>query len=229
MSNYKVIEIKQSVFASNNNEADELRKQLKGKKTFLLNLMSSPGSGKTTTLTQVINKLKNQMKIAVMEADIDGECDANTIEKKTGVKVIQLHTGGMCHLDADMTKQGLTSLDAQDADLIILENIGNLVCPAEFDTGSSKNAMILSVPEGDDKPLKYPIIFKESKVAILNKVDILPFTNFDMEAAKHDLKCIHPQLEIMETAASKDVGVDKWCDFIRSEFKKKQEQLKLGE
>ena len=217
MSNYKVIEIKQSVFASNNNEADELRKQLKGKKTFLLNLMSSPGSGKTTTLTQVINKLKNQMKIAVMEADIDGECDANTIEKKTGVKVIQLHTGGMCHLDADMTKQGLTSLDAQDADLIILENIGNLVCPAEFDTGSSKNAMILSVPEGDDKPLKYPLMFSICDLVIINKIDTLSVFDFDIEKAKERILKLNKNAKIIQISAKTGEGIDEVCAWLTNQ------------
>lgn len=217
MSNYKVIEIKQSVFASNNNEADELRKQLKGKKTFLLNLMSSPGSGKTTTLTQVINKLKNQMKIAVMEADIDGECDANTIEKKTGVKVIQLHTGGMCHLDADMTKQGLTSLDAQDADLIILENIGNLVCPAEFDTGSSKNAMILSVPEGDDKPLKYPLMFSICDLVIINKIDALSVFDFDIEKAKERILKLNKNAKIIPISAKTGEGIDEVCAWLTNQ------------
>lgn len=217
MSNYKVIEIKQSVFASNNNEADELRKQLKGKKTFLLNLMSSPGSGKTTTLTQVINKLKNQMKIAVMEADIDGECDANTIEKRTGVKVIQLHTGGMCHLDADMTKQGLTSLDAQDADLIILENIGNLVCPAEFDTGSSKNAMILSVPEGDDKPLKYPLMFSICDLVIINKIDTLSVFDFDIEKAKERILKLNKNAKIIPISAKTGEGIDEVCAWLTNQ------------
>ena len=217
MSNYKVIEIKQSVFASNNNEADELRKQLKEKKTFLLNLMSSPGSGKTTTLTQVINKLKNKIKIAVMEADIDGECDANTIEKKTGVKVIQLHTGGMCHLDADMTKQGLTSLDAQDADLIILENIGNLVCPAEFDTGSSKNAMILSVPEGDDKPLKYPLMFSICDLVIINKIDTLSVFDFDIEKAKERILKLNKNAKIIPISAKTGEGIDEVCAWLTNQ------------
>ena len=199
------------------NKADELRKQLKEKKTFLLNLMSSPGSGKTTTLTQVINKLKKQMKIAVMEADIDGECDANTIEKKTGVKVIQLHTGGMCHLDADMTKQGLTSLDAQDADLIILENIGNLVCPAEFDTGSSKNAMILSVPEGDDKPLKYPLMFSICDLVIINKIDTLSVFDFDIEKAKERILKLNKNAKIIPISAKTGEGIDEVCAWLTNQ------------
>ena len=217
MSNYKVIEIKQSVFASNNNEADELRKQLKGKKTFLLNLMSSPGAGKTTTLKRTINMLKDEINIGVMEADIDGECDANTIEKKTGVKVIQLHTGGMCHLDADMTKQGLTSLDAQDADLIILENIGNLVCPAEFDTGSSKNAMILSVPEGDDKPLKYPLMFSICDLVIINKIDTLSVFDFDIEKAKERILKLNKNAKIIPISAKTGEGIDEVCAWLTNQ------------
>ena len=177
-----------------------------------INLLGSPGSGKTTLLERTIAHLKDADRIA-----------------QHNVPVIQINTNGGCHLDAPMVEEVLGDLDLDKLDVVIIENVGNLVCPAEFVVGEDMKVTVLSITEGDDKPLKYPIIFKESKVAILNKVDILPFTNFDMEAAKHDLKCIHPQLEIMETAASKDVGVDKWCDFIRSEFKKKQEQLKLGE
>ena len=165
MTEFKILTIKESVFKNNNERADLLRTSLKKDKRFLLNLMSSPGSGKTTTLTQTINRLKDEMKIGVMEADIDSDVDAHTISK-TGVKVIQLHTGGMCHLDADMTKQGLDGLGVDECDLVILENVGNLVCPAEFDTGASKNAMILSVPEGDDKPLKYPLMFSICELLI---------------------------------------------------------------
>ena len=182
-----------------------------------INLLGSPGSGKTTLLERTIAHLKDDLRLAVIEGDLFTDKDADRIAQHN-VPVIQINTNGGCHLDAPMVEEVLGDLDLDKLDVVIIENVGNLVCPAEFVVG-----------EGDDKPLKYPIIFKESKVAILNKVDILPFTNFDMEAAKHDLKCIHPQLEIMETAASKDIGVDKWCDFIRSEFKNKQEQLKLGE
>ena len=172
MTEFKILTIKESVFKNNNERADLLRISLKKDKRFLLNLMSSPGSGKTTTLTQTINRLKDEMKIGVMEADIDSDVDAHTISK-TGVKVIQLHTGGMCHLDADMTKQGLDGLGVDECDLVILENVGNLVCPAEFDTGASKNAMILSVPEGDDKPLKYPLMFSICEVLLINKIDVM--------------------------------------------------------
>src|SRR5690554_5635537 len=167
---FRVLEIKESIFEDNNKDAQRLREQLRSENTFLLNLMSSPGAGKTTTLVNTINRLKDKLSIAVMEADIDSDVDARTISE-TGVKVIQLHTGGMCHLDADMTRQGLQGLDAKGTDLVILENVGNLVCPAEFDTGATKNAMILSVPEGDDKPLKYPLMFQTSDALIINKID----------------------------------------------------------
>jgi hydrogenase nickel incorporation protein HypB len=193
-----------------------------------INLLGSPGSGKTTLLERTIAHLKDDLRLAVIEGDLFTDKDADRIAQHN-VPVIQINTNGGCHLDAPMVEEVLGDLDLDKLDVVIIENVGNLVCPAEFVVGEDMKVTVLSITEGDDKPLKYPIIFKESKVAILNKVDILPFTNFDMEAAKYDLKCIHPQLEIMETAASKDVGVDKWCDFIRSEFKKKQEQLKLGE
>ena len=174
MDKVRIIEVKQSVFASNDKRANELRNELKEKKTFLLNVMSSPGSGKTTTLTGLINILKEEFKIGVMEADIDSDVDALTVSKNTGVEAIQLHTGGMCHLDADMTRQGIEALESDDYDLIILENVGNLVCPAEFDTGAVKNMCILSVPEGDDKPLKYPLMFEVSYFVLINKIDVLP-------------------------------------------------------
>ena len=180
MDGYRILEIKQSVFANNDREADKLREQLKKDGTFLLNLMSSPGSGKTTTLRQTIAALKDELRIGVMEADIDSDVDAATIEK-TGAKVIQLHTGGMCHLDAGMTKQGLEGLGTENIDFAILENVGNLVCPAEFDTGAVKNAMILSVPEGHDKPLKYPLMFSICDVLLVNKIDVMPYFDFDLE------------------------------------------------
>ena len=183
MDNFKVIEVKQSVFASNDKEAQKVREDLKKKGVFLLNLMSSPGSGKTTTLTKTIAALKDEFNIGVMEADIDSDVDAKTISE-TGAKAIQLHTGGMCHLDADMTRQGLTALDTNGIDFAILENVGNLVCPAEFDTGSSKNAMILSVPEGHDKPLKYPLMFSIVDVVLVNKIDVLPYFDFDMDKCR---------------------------------------------
>ena len=187
MDKYKVIEVKESVFASNDADAKTLREELKAQGTFLLNLMSSPGAGKTTLLKQTVKALQSGMAIGVMEADIDSDVDAAAIAE-TGVKSIQLHTGGMCHLDADMTRQGLRELETGELDLVILENVGNLVCPAEFDTGAVKNAMILSVPEGHDKPLKYPLIFQVCDVLIINKTDVLPYFDFDMEKVEEYAK-----------------------------------------
>lgn len=209
----KVYEIKQSIFANNNQQADLLRQNMKKEKTFLLNLMSSPGSGKTTTLTGTIDALKEQIRIGVMEADIDSDVDAHTIAK-TGVKVVQLHTGGMCHLDAEMTRQGLEALGTDDIDLAILENVGNLVCPAEFDTGSSKNAMILSVPEGDDKPLKYPLMFKVCDILLINKIDVLPYFDFDLEACKERAKKLNPNITIIPISARTKEGMKEWTEWL---------------
>lgn len=219
MDNFRIIEIKQSVFEDNNHQANLLRKELKEKKVFLLNLMSSPGSGKTSTLTKTINLLKDEIKIGVMEADIDSDVDAHTISK-TGVKVIQLHTGGMCHLDADMTKQGLEGLGIDNIDVAILENVGNLVCPAEFDTGASKNAMILSIPEGDDKPLKYPLMFSIVDVLLINKIDVLQYFDFDLDACINHVKKLNPQIEIIPISAKTGEGIDKFVDWLRKESEK---------
>ncbi len=216
MKNFKVIEIKESVFANNKREADELRAELKSKNTFLLNLMSSPGSGKTTTLLRTIEGLKDKLSMAVMEADIDSDVDARTISS-AGVKTIQLHTGGMCHLDAGMTKQGLDSLGTDGVDLAILENIGNLVCPAEFDTGSVKNAMILSVPEGDDKPLKYPLMFSICDALIINKIDAVDFFNFDFEACEARVKKLNPNIKIFPISAKTGEGVEAWVNWLQSQ------------
>jgi hydrogenase nickel incorporation protein HypB len=218
MGNFRVLEIKQSVFEDNDHQANLLREELKKEKTFLLNVMSSPGSGKTTTLTKTINALKNEIKIGVMEADIDSDVDARTISE-TGVKVVQLHTGGMCHLDADMTKQGLIALGIEDIDFAILENVGNLVCPAEFDTGASKNAMILSVPEGDDKPLKYPLMFSKVDLLLINKIDVLDYFDFDLEACKERVKKLNPKVEIVTISAKTGEGIDKFAHWIRREIK----------
>jgi len=218
MNNFRVLEIKQSIFEDNDEQARMLREELKKDKTFLLNLMSSPGSGKTSTLTRTINALKDEMNIGVMEADIDSDVDAHTISE-TGVKVIQLHTGGMCHLDADMTKQGLIGLGTENIDFAILENVGNLVCPAEFDTGASKNAMILSVPEGDDKPLKYPLMFSIVDVLLINKIDVLEHFDFDLEACKERAKKLNPNIKIFEISARTGKGIDGWVDWIRTEVK----------
>ena len=214
MAELKIIEIKQSIFADNDADAARLRNQLKEEKTFLLNLMSSPGSGKTTTLLRTLEKLKDDLKIGVMEADIDSAVDAETIQT-TGVKTIQLHTGGMCHLDADMTRQGLRELGTEGLDLVVLENVGNLVCPAEFDTGAVKNAMILSVPEGHDKPLKYPLIFQVCDALIINKIDVLPYFDFDMEKVVEYAKMRNPKLEIFPISAKTGEGVDAWCDWLK--------------
>ena len=219
MSEFRTIEIKQGVFENNNQQAENIREKLKKEKTFLLNIMSSPGSGKTTTLKKTINALKDEMKIGVMEADIDSDVDARSI-LKTGVKVIQLHTGGMCHLDADMTGQGLEGLGTKDIDLAILENVGNLVCPAEFDTGASKNAMILSVPEGDDKPLKYPLMFSMVDVLLINKIDAMEFFEFDFEACEERVRKLNPKIEIIPVSAKTGEGMDKWVEWLRKEVKK---------
>lgn len=218
MGDFRVLEIKQSVFADNEKRASELRKELKEKKVFLLNLMSSPGSGKTTTLSRTIDQLKNELKIGVMEADIDSDVDAETISQ-LGVKAIQLHTGGMCHLDADMTRQGLEGLECGELDLVVLENVGNLVCPAEFDTGAVKNAMILSVPEGDDKPLKYPLMFSICDVVLINKIDVLPYFDFDMEQCRKNILKRNPNAIIIPICARTGEGTEAWADWLREEVK----------
>ena len=213
MDEVKILEIKQSVFKNNDDEAAALRKSLKERGVFLLNLMSSPGSGKTTTLKATIGALKDKVKIGVMEADIDSDVDAKKIAE-TGVKSIQLHTGGMCHLDAEMTRQGLEGLNTDDVELAILENVGNLVCPAEFDTGAVKNAMILSVPEGDDKPIKYPGIFQHAGAQLLNKVDVAPAFDFDMDRYTKTLDDLNPQAPRFAVSARKGEGMDAWCDWL---------------
>ena len=218
MDKLKIIEVKESVFADNDREASRLREELKREKTFLLNLMSSPGSGKTTTLVRTIEGLKDELRIGVMEADIDSDVDARTIAD-AGVRSIQLHTGGMCHLDAGMTEQGLRELGTEDLDLVVLENVGNLVCPAEFDTGAVKNAMILSVPEGHDKPLKYPLIFTVCDVLLINKVDVLPYFDFDMDKVVEYARRRNPNLRIFPISAKTGEGMDAWCDWLRQQVR----------
>ena len=218
MERYKIIEVKESVFANNDREAARLREDLKRDKTFLLNLMSSPGSGKTTTLLRTIETLKDELRMGVMEADIDSDVDAEKIAG-AGVKSIQLHTGGMCHLDAGMTEQGLREIGTGDLDLVVLENVGNLVCPAEFDTGAVKNAMILSVPEGHDKPLKYPLIFTVCDALIINKIDVLPYFDFDMDKVVEYAHRRNPNLKIFPISAKTGEGVDAWCDWLRQQVK----------
>ena len=216
MKEVRVLEIKQSVFADNDMQADKLRQELKGKGVFLLNLMSSPGSGKTTTLMRTIDALKGKIKIGVMEADIDSDVDAKTIAL-SGAKVIQLHTGGMCHLDAEMTRQGLEGLDTKDVELAILENVGNLVCPADFDTGASKNAMILSVPEGDDKPLKYPLMFSICDVVLINKIDVLPYFDFDMDKCREYIHMRNPKAKIIPICDKTGEGIEEWVKWLSDE------------
>lgn len=218
MDAFKVLEVKQSVFSSNDREADKLRARLKEEGVFLLNLMSSPGSGKTTTLRATIAALKDEFKIGVMEADIDSDVDARTISE-AGAKAIQLHTGGMCHLDADMTRQGLEGLGTGDVELAILENVGNLVCPAEFDTGSVKNAMILSVPEGHDKPLKYPLMFSICDVVLVNKIDVLPYFDFDMDKCREYVKMRNPNAKVIPICAKTGEGMEEWFNWLRSEVR----------
>ncbi|WP_331655447.1 hydrogenase nickel incorporation protein HypB [Aminipila sp.] len=218
MKEIRILEIKESIFEDNNRDAQRLREQLKSENTFLLNLMSSPGAGKTTTLVNTINRLKDKLSMAVMEADIDSDVDARTISE-TGIKVIQLHTGGMCHLDADMTRQGLQGLDAEGTDLVILENVGNLVCPAEFDTGATKNAMILSVPEGDDKPLKYPLMFQISDVLVINKIDTMEVFSFNLELCVERVKKLNPNIAIFPISAKTGEGMEAWTEWLYRQVK----------
>ena len=215
MDKVRIIEIKKSVLDNNDKDADLLRKKLKEEKTCLLNLMSSPGSGKTMTVIRTINMLKDEIRIGVMEADIDSDVDAIKVADETGVRTIQLHTGGMCHLDAGMTEQGLDEIGTKDLDLIILENVGNLVCPAEFDTGATKNVMILSICEGHDKPLKYPLMFKIVDAMIINKIDCAEYFDFDFEKVKTYAKKLNPGIEIFSISAKTGVGFDAWVDWLR--------------
>lgn len=222
MADFRVIEVKRSIFEDNNADADKLREELRRQNTYLLNLMSSPGAGKTSVLKRTIAALKDEMKIGVMEADIDSDVDAQAITQ-AGARAIQIHTGGMCHLDADMTRQGIREFGADDLDLVVLENVGNLVCPAEFDTGSTKNAMILSVPEGDDKPLKYPLMFSVCDVVLINKYDTLAvFDDFDTEAVAERIRKLNPKAEIMFLSAKTGEGFDAWLAWLRREVSEYQ-------
>ncbi len=212
----RILEIKESVFADNDRQADQLRAEMKDQGVFLLNLMSSPGSGKTTTLVSTINALKDDLRIGVMEADIDSDVDAKTIAE-TGARSIQLHTGGMCHLDADMTRQGVEGLGTDNLDLAILENVGNLVCPAEFDTGAALNVMILSVPEGHDKPLKYPLMFQVCNAVLINKIDVLPYFDFDLGKVKEYIARRNPNAVVFPISAKTGEGMDAWTDWLRTQ------------
>lgn len=224
MDDVKIIEIKKSVFADNDEDADKLRKELKGKGVYLLNLMSSPGAGKTTTLIGTLQRIKDQVRVAVMEADIDSDVDAVKIQKATGIPTIQLHTGGMCHLDAEMTRQGLDNVALADVDLVILENVGNLVCPAEFDTGAVRNAMILSVPEGDDKPLKYPLMFSVCDLVLVNKVDVMPYFDFDLDKCREYVRMRNPKARIIPICAKTGEGLDDFADWLLAEVKSWKQQ-----
>jgi hydrogenase nickel incorporation protein HypB len=219
MDDVKIIEIKKSVFADNDEDADKLRKELKGKGVYLLNLMSSPGAGKTTTLIGTLKRIQDKVRVAVMEADIDSDVDAVKIQKATGIPTIQLHTGGMCHLDAEMTRQGLDNVALADVDLVILENVGNLVCPAEFDTGAVRNAMILSVPEGDDKPLKYPLMFSVCDLVLVNKVDVMPYFDFDLDKCREYVRMRNPKARIIPICAKTGEGLDDFADWLLAEVK----------
>ncbi len=213
MGQFDVYETKERITADNLKAAEEIRALLKEKKVFFVNLMASPGAGKTTTLLRTIEGLKNRYRIGVMEADVDDIVDAETISK-TGVKTIQLHTGCICHMDADMTKRGLERLDIEDLDVVFLENIGNLVCPAEFDVGASLKAMILSVPEGDDKPLKYPLMFQVSDVLLVNKIDTMQVFDFDMQRLKENIDGLHPDMDIIPVSSKTGDGVQVWIDYL---------------
>ena len=219
MDPVRIIEIKKSVFADNDADAAALRRELKDKGVYLLNLMSSPGSGKTTTLIRLISLLKPSLRIAVMEADIDGDVDAVKIKEATGVPSIQLHTGGMCHLDAEMTRQGLDNVDLAGADLVVLENVGNLVCPAEFDTGAVRNAMILSVPEGDDKPLKYPLMFSVCDAVLINKMDVLPYFDFDLGKCREHIRLRNPKAQVFPICAKTGEGLDAFARWLLEEIR----------
>ena len=218
MDKIRIIEVKESVFSDNNKDADKLRNELKREKTFLLNLMSSPGSGKTTFLKGIASRLKDKINMGVMEADIDSDVDAMAMAS-CGVRSIQLHTGGMCHLDASMTRQGLEEFGTKDLDLVVLENVGNLVCPAEFDTGSVKNAVILSIPEGHDKPLKYPLMFQVAHALIINKIDVLPYFDFDIEKVKEYALMRNPNLKIFLVSAKTGEGMDEVASWLEEEVK----------
>ena len=224
MDDVKIIEIKKSVFADNDEDADKLRKELKGKGVYLLNLMSSPGAGKTTTLIGTLKRIQDKVRVAVMEADIDSDVDAVKIQKATGIPTIQLHTGGMCHLDAEMTRQGLDNVALADVDLVILENVGNLVCPAEFDTGAVRNAMILSVPEGDDKPLEYPLMFSVCDLVLVNKGDVMPYFDFDLDKCREYVRMRNPNARIIPICAKTGEGLDDFADWLLAEVKSWKQQ-----
>ena len=220
MSEVKVIEINESVFADNDKTAEEIREKLTRQKTFFMNVMSAPGSGKTTFLISLINRMKYKLKIGEMDVDIETSLDAQKVADATGVESIQIHNGGLCHIDADMVSRALQEYDTEGLDLLILENIGNLVCPAEFDTGAHKNIMLLSVPEGDDKPLKYPLMFSVSDLVIINKIDTLDYFEFDTELAETRIKSLNPDAVVIPVSAKTGEGIDSVVEWILEEQKK---------
>ena len=210
----KVIEVKESVFANNDRAAEALRERMHDAGTFMINLMSSPGAGKTTLLSATTRALADEMRVAIMEADVDSDVDAHTVQE-AGAKAIQLHTGGMCHLDAAMTEQGLQQMGYEDTDLVFIENVGNLICPAEFDTGAAAKVMILSVPEGDDKPLKYPLMFEVSDLVLISKVDTLPYFDFDRDKLERNVLLRNPDAQIIYLSAKTGEGMDQWLSWLR--------------
>jgi len=218
MDKVRIIEIKKSVYENNDLEAEKLRGRLKKEKTCLMNLMSSPGSGKTTTLLRTLEMLRDEFKIGVMEADIDSAVDAETIAA-AGTRAIQLHTGGMCHLDAGMTESGINEFGTEDLDFVVLENVGNLVCPAEFDTGASFSVMLLSVPEGDDKPLKYPLMFSQVSALLINKIDVKPYFNFNSDAVRERVRKLNPDIAIFEISALTGEGIKEWTDWLAAKIR----------
>ena len=221
MNEYQVLKIKKNIYQENEEQAQLLREQLKKDRVFLLNLMSSPGSGKTTTVIKTINALKDKLEIGVMEADIDSDVDAKRVSE-TGTRVIQLHSGGMCHLDATMTRQGIDAMGTRELDLIILENIGNLICTASYDVGANKNVMLLSVPEGDDKPLKYPKMFRMADALLINKIDAVSLFDFNFEALEERVKKMNPDIKIIPVSAKTGEGIDVWADWLLNEVKGEQ-------
>lgn len=219
MRDVKLIEVKEDIMADNIKTAAELRERLRQTQTLLVNLMSSPGSGKTSLILQTVARLKDHLRLGVIEADIESKVDAEKVAAQ-GVAAVQLRTGGFCHLDAVMVTQGLSELNVEDLDLVIIENVGNLVCPAEFDTGAHKNVMILSVPEGDDKPLKYPLMFSICDVLIVNKMDYLSLSDFDLEAMRKRVLALNPKIEIIEVSCKTGAGVNNWVGWLREEVQK---------
>jgi hydrogenase nickel incorporation protein HypB len=217
MSEVKVIQVNESIFAENDRTAEVIRKKLSDQGTLFLNFMSSPGSGKTSTLVTLINRLKGRLIIGEMDVDIETSLDAQTVADKTGIRSLQIHNGGLCHIDADMTARALMEYDTAGLDLLILENIGNLVCPAEFDTGAHWNVTILSVPEGDDKPLKYPLMYQVSNVVLINKIDALPYFDFDIEKAKERILALNPAALFFPISAKTGEGMDALCDWVLKE------------